>query len=319
MRRGLIHSLNVYFHLFRWKNLFIIALSMIMVRYALIHPVLGIRSSDFPLTHFNFFLLVFSIILLASAGYVINDYFDLKIDRINKPEKMILGRFVPLKQALTIHQVFSTIGIILGFYVAYQAGSLRIGGIQLILVAVLWYYSYRYKGLMIWGNLVVSLVSGFSIVLVWLFEFYSLKQDALLFGTAIPGFKAVTSLIFIYFLFSFFISFAREILKDIVDIPGDSRYGCRTLAIKLGTIKAKHLALGLLIAVLCLLILTQAVILPVFSKPLLYYSVLFLDIPLVIIITKGIKAKEAGEIKSISEMLKGLMLSGILSMIFITL
>ncbi|MHC1708158.1 MAG: geranylgeranylglycerol-phosphate geranylgeranyltransferase [Bacteroidales bacterium] len=313
-----VSQLKWWFRLFRWGNLLIIALTMILVRYALIHPLLG-KGIEFPLHQFDFFILVLSIVFIAAGGYVINDYFDLKIDRINKPDSLILGRHITLNQALAVHQVLSALAIIMGFYVGYKVGSIRIGGIQAIIVAVLWYYSYRYKRLLIWGNLVVAVISGTSILIVWLFEFFSLKQDVLAFGEAIPGFKFVNQFIFSYFIFSLLLSFAREIIKDITDIPGDKKYQCKNLPLNLGIIPAVWIANTLLIIIFLIIMLLQITFLPGFSKPLLIYSVILLDIPFVYLIYSLSKANENTDFQRHARFLKGLMLAGIVSMVFITL
>lgn len=316
---SLVFQLKVYLRLFRWKNLVIIALTMILARYALIHPLLGKDITDFPFSRLDFLALVFSTVFIAAGGYIINDYFDVKIDRINRPEKMILGYFVSFRQALTIHQIFSLSGIILGFYAGYKVGSIRLGGIQAIVVAVLWFYAYRYKGLYFWGNFVVSLLSGLVILVVWLFEFYSLSQNALVFGTAITAFPTVNKIILVYVVLSFLLSFTREIIKDIADIPGDSRYGCTTIAVKNGIVAASRLAALILFLVLSLLILIQALYLPGLSAFLLYYSVFLLDIPLVYLIYLTLTARDKIEFQRLGSSIKMLMFLGVFSMIFVTL
>lgn len=292
---------------------------MILVRYAMIHPLLGKELTTYPLSHTNFFILVLSIVFITAAGYVINDYFDIRIDRINRPDKLILGKSITFSQAQTVHQVLSAIGIILGFYAAYKAGSFRIGGVQAIMVAVMWYYSYRYKGLFIWGNLVVSILSGMIILIVWLFEFYSLQLDTLAFGSAIPRFSIINKFIFSYFIFSILLSFSREIIKDVIDIPGDSRYGCQTLAVKTGKKIALRVAAAFQLLILLIIIVLQIFILPFLSKPLLIYSIFLLDLPLAWIIFKTLKAKETTDIQKLSSLIKVVMLLGIISMVFITL
>ena len=76
-----------FLKLIRWKNLFLIALSQILVKYALIEPF-GVVN--FTLNTFTFCLLVTATLLIAAAGYIINDIFDIETDTINKPTKVIL-------------------------------------------------------------------------------------------------------------------------------------------------------------------------------------------------------------------------------------
>ncbi|MCX6269706.1 MAG: geranylgeranylglycerol-phosphate geranylgeranyltransferase [Bacteroidetes bacterium] len=316
---SLIINIKAHLRLFRWENLFIVMLTMILVRYALIFPLIYSHIDGIPGSRAGFIALVLSSVFLAAGGNIINDYFDVKIDRINRPEKMILGRHVSFASALLYYQVFSVLGVLSGFAAGYFCGSWRLGGIPLVIAGLLYYYSFRYKRLFIRGTLVVSLLSAMVILIVWLFEFFRLQTDALSFAGAINGFGTVNRLIAGYFVFSFLLTFTREILKDVEDLPGDSRYGCQSIPVRLGIAPTLMIAVCLLALVFILLVLIQSTYLIRFNRYILIYSVCLIDLPLLFIIVRLIRNQTAEGAAIIQRSLKWLMLAGVVSMLFFNL
>src|ERR1035438_5781171 len=128
--------------LVRLPNLFIIALTMYLTRYCLLSDL---NFQVIGLNDYGFALLVLSVVLIAAAGYIINDYFDTRIDAINKPEKLIVGVKVSRRRAMLYHTVFNILGVLIGFYLAWQINKLIIGWINVISVTLLWYYSRYFK------------------------------------------------------------------------------------------------------------------------------------------------------------------------------
>ena len=72
-----------------------------------------------------FWLLVLSSVLIAAAGYIINDYFDLNIDQVNKPESIVVQKFIRRRSAIIWHMSFSFIGVLLAFYIGFKIGCCR--------------------------------------------------------------------------------------------------------------------------------------------------------------------------------------------------
>jgi len=112
-----------FIKLIRIQNLIIIATTQYLMRYAIIEPILKINKFELQFSDLNFFILVFSTVLLSAAGYVINDYFDTKTDTINRPNNVIVGRKISRRTAMSIHISFNIIGIIAGFYISYKIYS----------------------------------------------------------------------------------------------------------------------------------------------------------------------------------------------------
>ncbi|MEI6851631.1 MAG: UbiA family prenyltransferase, partial [Bacteroidota bacterium] len=214
-----------YFKMIRPVNLLILAATQYLVLFFLIRPIMLLNHCDIMTSQLDFALFVLSNVLLAAAGYAINDFYDTRIDKINKPEKNVLLQGVPAKNAEMLCYILNGVACLLGFYCAWRVGFIKLGFLPLVVALALYFYALKYKRQFIVGNLVVSLVIAYSILVVWLFQYFAivhaLKNDI---ANAFAGIK--NSLIFIHWFvigfatFAFFITFIREIIKDIEDIEG---------------------------------------------------------------------------------------------------
>lgn len=166
----------------------------------------------------RFHLMVFTTLLVAAAGYIINDYFDIKIDRINKPHKVYIGKTITRRAAQLTHQVFSGLGIVLAVFVGWKAVLINIFSVWL-----LWFYASGFKKKPFIGNFVVALLTSLVIA-----------EVALIFSPE-------NRLIYMYAVFAFFINLIREIIKDMEDMKGDEMHGAKTLPILFGVHKTKQL------------------------------------------------------------------------------
>ena len=227
-----------YLSLVRIPNLLIIMLSQILVRYCLILPAFKTEyfiTGIFPnyLSDFNFSLLVISTLLITAAGYIINDYFDIHIDEINKPGKNLVGKSISKTFAKNIFYSMSALGIILGFYVAIQISKPAMGLLPLFSTVSLWMYSSFYKRRLFSGNIIISILCALSILIVGLFEPEFYKNFIYLIWFTVPA---------------FILTFIRELIKDIEDIDGDELSQCKTAPIVLGIKKTKIIVLALITA-----------------------------------------------------------------------
>jgi 4-hydroxybenzoate polyprenyltransferase len=236
----------------RWQNMAIIVLTMYLVREGIIYTYFNIMNATSQanfregLTDLDFGILVISSVLIAAAGNLINDYFDLKIDRINKPDKIIVGRHIKRRVAMVLHVTFSTAGFLGAGYLAYKAGSVELAFVQAILIATLWFYSTDFKRRLIWGNIAVAFCIALIPLVVWIYEVMTMIYlNKSLFGEMKfrADFKQFTDLTLYWMLglsvFFFLGSLAREITKDIVDMKGDASIRCKSMPIILGVNKTK--------------------------------------------------------------------------------
>jgi len=300
-----------YLRLVRITNLIIIVLTQYFFRYFIILPLYKLENVVPPTGSLFFFFLVMSTVFLAAAGYAINDYFDMRIDHINKPDKMLLGKIIPRRMAILIHGVLTGAGILLSFIAAFMIGSLKLGFVSVIIAFTLWQYSHKFKASFITGNIIIALTSAFVVFIVWLFEFYAQVNTghALLRGKAFLDFFMLA-----YLFFAFVTSLIREIIKDIEDIEGDGRVGRQTIPVKLGINKTKVISSVLVMLNILFLGLMVFKLFNFHSFKILCYYLIFLAGLFVYLLFLINKAKEKSDYSFASMYVKIIMFAGLLSM-----
>ncbi|MFZ4462579.1 MAG: geranylgeranylglycerol-phosphate geranylgeranyltransferase [Bacteroidales bacterium] len=239
-----------YFRIIRWPNLLIMAVLMAGLRYILILPRLEMAGLFIQDNLINFILLVYSVLAIAAGGYVINDILDLEIDSINKPEDQIIGKKISLISARKFYLFLTLSGIFTGIALSVLLGSAYLGVFFPAMAALLFYYSKRYKGRLITGNLVVAFASAMVLIITWNAEFSFLKKADIAILESLGTIRMISSFVFIYALIAFLLSLVREIVKDMEDIDGDEKEGCATIPIVFGMNLARNIAFGLIIFVM---------------------------------------------------------------------
>lgn len=236
--------------LIRWQNLIIVFLTQLFAWGCVILPMRHYSPEPLSLTWSSFVLLTVSTVLIAAAGYIINDYFDVKIDAINRPEKLVLEKRIPMKLAIVVHTILNVGGILLALLVAKRAGHYSFIAIQLVCTALLWFYSTTFKRAFMIGNVVVSILTALTIATLMLYENairYYLFKDFFIYANdvLIPNPVWVLGT---YVYFAFMLTWMREIVKDMEDFKGDAEQGCVTMPIKWGLLKSARFtqALGTL-------------------------------------------------------------------------
>lgn len=279
--------LFAFLRLVRIVNLLIMALTQYLTAIFLVGPKHDwLRIVKNP----ELFLLVFSSCMIAGAGYIINDYYDVKIDAINKPSKVVIDRIIRRREAILLHFIFTFFGILTSLVVSY-----KIGLVTLCAAVVLWYYSNDMKRRMLTGNLAVAALTGLAVMIVALFYHKNYY------------------LVFVFSMFSILASIIREIIKDMEDMKGDQSFGCNTLPIVLGVRKAK------------IVVYTIAVSLVLFTYTASYFSEFaifdFLSYLMTIIMSLFCLKLYSADTKKAFSLLslycKLIMLIGILSMVFV--
>ncbi|MBO6574273.1 MAG: UbiA family prenyltransferase [Rhodothermales bacterium] len=231
----------------RWPNLAIIALTMVLVRWTGMGPLLG-NPGVWGVSHLAFAGMVLATLLIAAAGYVANDIVDRGIDEINKPGRVFIGRAMRIEQAWSL-----TAGLIVAAAVCLLPLVRQVGfywwmTLYPVSAVLLIAYAFRLKCVPVAGNVVVSLLSAFVPLLV-----LSADRPALAASNLAPG----TALISGFALFAFLASLFREVVKDLEDVSGDEVFGCRTLAViarDRANLVAQGAAVMLLVAVLAFLV-----------------------------------------------------------------
>jgi 4-hydroxybenzoate polyprenyltransferase len=300
---------TAFFKLIRWPNLAFIALTQILFHYCIYQPLFQNNIYNNNLTW-----LILASVFIAAAGYIINDYFDLNIDQINKPQKNVFVKIIHRRWAIIFHFAFSIAGIVATFFaVGFHKWYLIIANI--ICVALLWFYSTSLKRKLLIGNIVISLLTAWTVLI--LFFIYTEPRQAIMGSDeqTIKLFRAA----FLYAGFAFISSLIREAIKDMEDMEGDAKYSCRTLPIVAGIRGTKiyvTIWTVVLIAALILLQLNILLLMPSAKWFAIAYIGLAVMLPLVYLLLKLSKAGNNKEFAHLSGISKIIMLTGILSMIF---
>ena len=226
-----------FFKLIRFNNLIIVALTQLIIKYKLINPFLD----NFILSNNQFYILVLATIFITASGYIINDIYDVKTDKVNKENSRIIGKSITSRNAITWYILFNLLGLGLGIYIAYAVKKPYFSLIFIYCIFSLWAYSKRMKTSFLLGNVQVSFLTALAIFNVALFDMIpnginKTNNEFMIF-----------KIILCYTAFAFIITFIREIIKDMEDMEGDQKINANTLAIKYGIEKTRKIIVFLIL------------------------------------------------------------------------
>ncbi len=293
----------IYLKLIRAGNLVFIALTMFLIKYGLFEPF-GVAIT---LNLFGFSMLVLAVVLVAAAGYVINDIYDVSADLRNKPDRTFIQNKISEKSAYRIFFILNIIGVGLGFYLSNMIGRPGFSAFFIFGSAILYLYNSQFQQTILVGNILVSIIVGLIPIGVGLYD---------LLPAITPENKQTQSTIFSilidYSIFAFLINFLREIVKDQQDMDGDYNAGYRTLPIVFGKSRTNKILfaigfipLGFLIYYIYQYLFenTRAVVYTLFLlvAPLLYFQINILT------------AKKKSEYALLSKILKAVLFFGLIS------
>lgn len=234
-------------------NLLIIAATMYAIREVLIISTLNaepqLDSPAFPDS--LFYLSVLVMVLLAAGGNVINDYFDQKVDRINRPDQVIVGKLVKRRVAIVVHQILNISAVLISVFLAYKAEVWWLATIPVFMATLLWIYSPILKKKVLIGNLSVAICVALVPWWTGIYELHYLfdQWDAMFHPKRL--YHYLEYWLNAYTIFAFLLTLSRECIKDIEDIEGDSAEGYKTLPIVWGIPNSKFYAVLLQTIALC--------------------------------------------------------------------
>lgn len=311
--KRLAEIIKPYLRLLRIGNLAFVAILLFVMEKWLATPLLQLSQFSEQMPWWVLLLLILSIVLIAAGGYVINDYFDVKIDRINRPDDLVVTHHITRDGAMYLFYALTIIGVLLGLVVAWWSRSWTFAMILIVVPGLLWFYSASYKRQLLVGNIVVAFLSALVPMLIAIINADYLRH---LYGETL-AYTPIVGQLYVWIsgfaLFAFLTTLAREIVKDIEDIEGDCEMECRTMPIVWGIKTAK-------IVTTCILILTAALIAYFTLATLPFphdwhsfstrYIVFGLIVPIACIITLLWAAKSKTELHRVQMIAKFIMFMG---------
>jgi 4-hydroxybenzoate polyprenyltransferase len=313
--------MKAFLKLIRWQNLLMIILTMVLMRYAVLAPVINkigvilIKGSgeEIPMSlqfpWYDFILLVAATVFITAGGYVINDYFDIKTDLINKG-KVIVGTKIPRRKAMMWHSILNVAGVSAGFYISYKAGYIWLGTMFLLVSGLLYFYSASYKRQFLIGNIIVAILTAMVPLLVVFYEWPALYKYYTINAIRLPQINFIIYWVGGFALFAFMTNLIREIIKDIEDFEGDIAYGRNTVPVVIGVLSSKIVSISLIIITIIMLYLVWHF----FINDILtfIYLTAVIVLPLLYVIYKLVISSEKKQLHSASRIMKIVMLTGVL-------
>ena len=181
--------------------------------------VAAIISSPDKFSGLNVLLAAIAASFALAAGNIINDIYDIDIDKTNRPLRPLPSEKISVKEAYALYFIFIAASIFISATVNEKALA-----IVLISILVLFFYSKYLKRIPLVGNLIVAFLTG----LVFIFGGVVVENPA---AAIVPA------------VFAFLINLIREIVKDMEDVEGDTKAGVNTYPVKFGFQKSKYVIL----------------------------------------------------------------------------
>ncbi|HWZ23350.1 MAG TPA: geranylgeranylglycerol-phosphate geranylgeranyltransferase [Cytophagaceae bacterium] len=285
--------LGAFLRLVRLPNLLIILVAQFLIRIFVIGPK---ENWKLIIVDPSFLLLCLATLMIAGAGYIINDYYDIKIDIVNNPKRVMIGKIFTRRVALFAHFIINIIAVLIGLLVALKMHDWKIFVTVFISGFLMWYYSNSLKRLALWGNLTISFLTGISI---YYLSFLSNNN---------------LNLVVIYSVFAFMISLIREIIKDMEDMKGDALYGCKTLPIVWGIKNTKNFIYA--ISIVFIFVMGSLFIERYNNLLALYFGLAMFPI-FIFLLVRLYTAKSENDYHNLSTLSKGIMLAGLASILLV--
>lgn len=273
----------------RGYNLFVIILAQYLTSIFILS---GEQTIVEVVTEIRLFTLIFATILVIASGYIINSFYDSEKDLINRPQKTKLDRLVSQRTKLSIYFTLNFLSVIIASYNSFKAVlffSFYIFGI--------WLYSHKLKRIAVVGNMVATVLAIFPFFAIFI---YFKNYDWVIFGHA---------------NFLILVILMREIVKDLENLSGDLALNYKTIPIVYGEKKAKYTLQFLALVTIGI----AGILIAYFSLGKMDYYFVFSVLALITFSSLLINAKTKKEYYILHNILKLLIVVGVLSIVLIRL
>ena len=294
-----MQKLKAIFTIIRFPNLVFIFLSQIIIYFKVIVPLAILAQLHTVITNSDIFILALSTTLIAAGGYIINDYFDVKIDEINKPSRVTVELQFKRRHIMFAHIILDIIAVLITIPLALKAGHISLIGIPLISILMLVLYSAYFKRKPLSGNLIVAVLTALTVYTPALYEFNIFHRVSM---------ESIT----IIAIYAFCLTLMREIVKDLEDLKGDEADGCRTFPIVFGINNSKNL----LYLLATLFFIFNSYIISFLHYFYQAFFVGLLNIAMIMFVYYLWKANKHIQLKFLSRLLKIITFYGVILLIF---
>lgn len=292
-----------FFKIIRWPNLLLTILTQLVIVYGMLIP-----SSVIPaLNEWQLLLLIIATALLTASGNVINDIFDVEIDKVNKPEKLLVTKSISEKSAYNLYIILTILAVGCGFVLSNSIDKPIFSSIFIVVAFLLYLYASALKAILLVGNIVISSLVALVILITGIFELFpSINAETLM------AYRFLMERLLEFALMAFLINLIREWVKDCEDVNGDKIGGRNTIAIVLGRTRAAKMISICILAILILLgwYVYEFIYL---NDMATYYFIFLIMGPLMFVMIKLWTAHTSKEFHLLSTILKVILLLGILS------
>jgi len=284
----------------RLQNLLImIPVTLYMMRYTVIFPLIKEYGFEFQLSSFTFLCLGLSLICMAAAGYAISDYFE------KFPEQ------IQWDKSIALYIILCLSGILLGGYVTLEVGMSKLIFLYIVVAILLWMYSAIYKRQILIGNIIIAMISAMIPLSVLLdippiYSFYG--QFAINLNFAVFWIIGIA-------IFIFVTVFLYAIIKDIEEFEANIDYDWKTLPFVMGDRYTKKVIIGINTAIITMLFFVyfKFEIFFIQNSPFIsfFYLISLLIIPLLYITWKVYKAVTPNDYRQAGNTIKILWLAAL--------
>jgi 4-hydroxybenzoate polyprenyltransferase len=300
-----------YLKLIRYRHLLVLAFLQLIFRFGF----LILQNIPLSLSDWQYLLLVLSTVCLAAGGAIVNAIFQQDSDSENQPDFQVVGKFVSENTAYNLYAGFTFIGVSIGFYLSNVIQKPNFAILFILIASTLYFYASSMKNSILVGNIIIAFVNSIYLLIIGLFDLLPSTFEG---NQTVMGIHF--SILIDYAIFTFIICFLIELVSDIKNTEGDKSQGLRTLAIVIGTSKAKKVALVIsLIPIFCVLYYLKVYL---FDAKLMYsfiYGLIFIVLPLIYFSIKILKANNPKEILHLYLILNWILVLGYLSILVISL
>ena len=271
----------------RGYNIVLIVLAQYLAAIFIFSPEKSLRDIIFNL---DLYFLILATICVIASGYIINNFYDSKKDRINKPIKSKIDSIVSQKIKLRIYFLLNFIGVGFGFLVSWRAALFFS-----IYIFLIWFYSHKLKKYPLAGLFSASILSILPFFAIFIY------------------YKNFSEIIFTHAAFLFFVLMIRELLKDLENIKGDIVQDYQTIPVKYGEHFTK-------ILITLLVLLTMNPVLFLWEYPeigMMKYYFYMVGLVFIIFLIYLWKAKSKRDYIILHNTIKLIILIGVLSLMLI--